>query len=297
MAEKLLNEYEVTLEAPISSSSKIIGRGAWSLVYGVKVNGSACAAKKLYDSAHEDSDKENFLTECQLLSRLRHPNIIQFIGVSQTSESPRDLALVMERLSSDLERFITTYREGSGSGIPLPIKFHILKNVSSGLMHLHSESLVHGSVSGFAVLLTEDLQAKLTAFGRTQNFKQPVYLLQCPGTNDYMPPEALQSRARYDDKLDCFSFGHLTLYLVNEECPTPSGIGPQLTRRTNWVGKLGVTHPLYGLVWNCLQDSAAKRPNMVSINHTLTRLAELHPRTLLAVVQLQHRQSQVSFFL
>ena len=307
MVEKLLNDYRVTLEAPITSSSKILGKGAWSIVYEVKLNGSACAAKKLYDSVREDGLKQVFLTECQLLSRLRHPNIVQFMGVTPTSEaeSHRNLALVTEKLGMDLERFIrgfitTPCRRGSGrSGIPLPIKFHILNNVSSGLMHLHSKSLVHGSLSADAVLLTEDLQAKLTTFGRTQNFKELSCLAHCPGIMDYMPPEALDQRPRYDDKLDCFSFGHLALYLLNEEYPAPVGTGAQLTRRMQWVSKLGVTHLLYGLVLDCLQDLPAKRPDMASINRKLTQVAASHPRTLLAVMQLQHELGQVSvcFFL
>ena len=296
LVEKLLNDYRVTLEAPISSSSKILGKSAWSIVYEVRLNGSSCAAKRLYDSVHEDRQKQIFLTECQLLSRLRHPNIVQFMGVTET-ESRLNLALVMEKLCLDLDRFIGTHRRGDRSGIPLPIKLHILKNVSSGLMHLHSKSLVHGSLSGCAVLLTEDLEAKLTGFGRTQNFKEPGHLFSCPGITDYMPPEALQPSPMYDGKVDCFSFGHLAVYLLNESYPMPVGTGSQLTRRMQWVTKLGVVHPLYGLVLECLQDLATKRPDMMSINGKLAQVAALHPRTLLAVVQLQQGLGQVSFLL
>lgn len=48
----------------------------------------------------------------------------------------------------------------------------------------------------------------------------PELLTSNPGTLDYMPPEALKGN-EYDDKLDVFSFGHLSVYAVIKCQPHP----------------------------------------------------------------------------
>ena len=42
---------------------------------------------------------------------------------------------------------------------------------------------------------------------------------KAPGTHFYMPPEALKENPKYDEKLDIFSFGHLALYVINQDFP------------------------------------------------------------------------------
>ncbi len=39
-----------------------------------------------------------------------------------------------------------------------------------------------------------------------------------PGTQIYMPPEALDANHRYGPSLDIFSFGHLSLYTLTQVC-------------------------------------------------------------------------------
>ncbi len=43
----------------------------------------------------------------------------------------------------------------------------------------------------------------------------------CPGTDVYMPPEAVQNKPQYTEKIDCFSFGVVTLQILTQEFPKP----------------------------------------------------------------------------
>ena len=65
-----------------------LGRGADATVYAVEWNGTVCAAKRLHDILLEDespggADKfiSNFEAECLTWSKLRHPGVVQFLGV------------------------------------------------------------------------------------------------------------------------------------------------------------------------------------------------------------------------
>lgn len=71
------------------------GHGAFGAVYEVKMNGLPCIAKGLHDillgrggnlpirEADKKAIRERFHNECALLGNLKHPNIVQFLGVHQ----------------------------------------------------------------------------------------------------------------------------------------------------------------------------------------------------------------------
>ena len=72
----------------------------------VAIPGAICAAKKIHDffqKSRNVSDStirswsQKFLEECELMSTLRHPHIVQFIGVCLLPDS-RLPALVMEKM-------------------------------------------------------------------------------------------------------------------------------------------------------------------------------------------------------
>ena len=106
--------------------------------------------------------------------------------------------------------------------LPLEFKISILKDVASGVSHLHSQNIIHGDLSDGNVLLTPALQAKIADFGVSRVFQSmnvhnaASSMTSAPGTLGFMPPEAHAPNPVYGTKLDCFSFGHLTLFLLNE---------------------------------------------------------------------------------
>ena len=71
----------------VHPTGKEIGRGAYGRVFEVKYEGTLCAAKEVHVlllQSAQGSDlqklKDNFLSECQIWSTLRHPCVIQFLG-------------------------------------------------------------------------------------------------------------------------------------------------------------------------------------------------------------------------
>ena len=89
-----------------------LGRGSDATVFEVDWNGTVCAAKRLHDTLLEDqspggADKliSNFETECLMWSKLRHPEIVQFLGV-YLERSSRLPVLVMEKMDTSLRTYL-----------------------------------------------------------------------------------------------------------------------------------------------------------------------------------------------
>ena len=203
------------------------GSGAYGAIYEVTVKGVTCIAKRVHDilvtqvsPRERTSVQQKFVDECALLSKLRHPNVVQFVGVHY-GRSANDLSLIMECLHTDLAKFLLDYT----GEIPLSIKLSILLDVSYGLLYFHSHTppIIHRDLSANNILLTIDLRAKIADLGvaKLLDIQTQVAFSQtkAPGSLHYMPPEALEEVPAYNCKLDIFSFGHLTLYVAAQEVP------------------------------------------------------------------------------
>ena len=302
MATHDSGNFSVTLDEPINPNDKI-GEGQYGAVYRVKFKGAACIAKRLHDvltgvRGEEAVDDEQwkgivakFENECSFLSKLRHPNVVQFLGIYQPTGDPRDLVLVMEKLLMDLKQFVTKHPKAV-----TPLKLNILHGISCGLLYIHSHGIVHRDLNAGNVLLTEGLQAKVADLGvaRIIGPRLTGELTQAPGAQDYMPPEALDKSPMYEFSLDVFSFGHLSLYLINGEYPLPrdpsihsiqkpsaqSGVvmGLQAQKRKQWLDMME-DHCLSPLVVRCLQDVPKQRPTMAELNKEVEKHCNSNPMT------------------
>ena len=278
------------------------GSGAYGAVYKVTVDGVPCIAKRLHDilvdpevpQRQRTSIQQKFHDECVLLSQLRHPNVVHFVGVHYGSNQD-DVSLIMECLDTDLARCLDTQ-----PSIPIEVKLLILLDVSCGLLYLHTHSppIIHRDLTAPNILLTRDKRAKIADLGVAKLFdphtQAAVIQTIAPGTIYYMPPEALKENPKYDEKLDIFSFGHLALYVVNQAFPevfevpiTPIVLLQgtlQIRKRRSAIDKMGRNHCLYDVVAKCLQDNPKKRPTTFKLNEMLSHLCVKHPREVSLVV-------------
>ena len=185
-------------------TGKELGRGSYAAVVEVDYKGLRCAGKKIHKLLFDGPVERllgRFGEECLLLSQLRHPNIVQFLGVYEDSES-RAPVLVMEFLPNTLTESLEKY------GImPEEIVHTILRDVALGLHFLHDrkDPIIHRDLSANNVLLTTDMRAKISDLGVAKILQvNPVKLstmTKAPGTQCYMPPEALAPVPRYNVKV------------------------------------------------------------------------------------------------
>ena len=151
------------------------------------------------------------------MAEMRHPHIVQFLGLCFLEGSALPV-LVMERLDSSLDDLLET-----SPGLPLALKQSLLTDVARGLLYLHTRNppVVHRDLSARNVLLTSSLVAKISDLGNARIVNlQPGQLARTltrvPGTHVYMPPESFDQHSRYGPRLDIFSFGHLSLFTLTQ---------------------------------------------------------------------------------
>ena len=272
-----------------------IGAGSYGAVYHVKVDGVQCIAKRVHTLLVNDQvpqpDRvralEKFGSECILLSKLRHPNIVHFVGVHY-EKGLGDLSLIMECLDTDLCKFLDARKN-----IPLSIKLSVLLDVAYGLLYLHSHDppIVHRDLTASNILLTAQMTAKIADLGVSKllDVRQHVNLTRVPGNYHYMPPEAHRPEPCYNCKLDSFSFGHLALHVATQQIPevhdeiTQEALDTQtmqVHRREEAFKKIGKDHPLQKVAHCCLQDSPNKRPLAADLVAMMHRLYVKYPMTM-----------------
>ena len=214
-----------------------IGRGAYGKVDDVVVPVGA-AAKTVHEIFIRGPMFEQFVRECQLMSTVRHPNIVQFLGVSFFPGS-RLPALVMERLLTSLHDLLAPDPPPPpGAAAPLSffsiaLKCSVLHNVACGLAYLHgrSQPIIHRDLSARNVLLSSDMVAKIADLGVARMVgcaRTAATMTKGPGALVYMPPEAFfapagsnaqKSKYKYNSSIDVFSLGVVTIFTIGETFP------------------------------------------------------------------------------
>ena len=260
------------------------------------MDGLVCAGKKIYDALIDTRNQgaqrmvAKYYDECSLLSSLRHPNVVQFLGICFLPDS-RLPVLVMERLQCSLDDLLEDTTD-----ISFFTKVSVLQDVARGLVHLHNRRppVIHRDLSSKNVLLDAAMTAKIADLGNSRIADIPPGQLaqtmtKGPGTLVYMPPEALDSTARYGPPLDMFSFGQLALFTANQVFPKdllpPTYQDPlsntvkartELERRERYISmlqaKFDKLHPLVVLIKSCLEYKPEKRP---TARQALERLGEM----------------------
>ena len=197
---------------------KELGRGAYGKVYAVNYHGTICAAKEVHSILVEEVGEvemrrtvESFMRECHQCSKLRHPNIIQFLGVYYPSAGAGSVqgrmrlpVMVMEMMADSLTSLVDKHEK-----IPAHIKFSIVHDVSLGLCYLHNHDppIVHRDLSPNNILLTAHHVAKVSDLGvaKVINIGSKKTLTKAPGTVDFMPPESLSRNPVYGCIFICWN--------------------------------------------------------------------------------------------
>ncbi|KAG1694058.1 hypothetical protein DVH05_022075 [Phytophthora capsici] len=180
-----------------------ISRGGYGEVFVGTFNGQRVAVKMLLPETRKRIQSVNeFLAEVKLMASLEHPRIVEFIGVAW--DSLTDLCVVSQFMEGgDLRALLNRYPSLGFDYTKVKIALH----VAHALTYMHSlePPLIHRDLKSKNILLTEDLDAKLTDFGASRE-RVDRTMTAGIGTSLWMAPEMMTGE-KYDEKADMFSFG------------------------------------------------------------------------------------------
>ena len=318
MADTLRDDLRELILPNVQLTGKRLGGGAYGSVEEVEIQGAVCAAKRIHDvfqdrseipAADIDKAASQFVKECQLMSTLRHPHIVQFLGVFFLEDS-RLPALVMERLMTSLHDLLEPgvqhemppHDNEAKPYFPMGLKCSILHDVARGLFYLHDHSppIIHRDLSARNVLINSAMVAKIADLGTSRILPclRAATMTMAPGAFIYMPPEALESKSekegksRYDVALDIFSLGVVAMFTISQTFPC-NLLAPtyrnekkrlvartELERRERYMQKvysqLREDHPLIQMVEQCLENFPEDRP---TIQHVVQLLEQVKAET------------------
>ena len=169
-------------------------------------SGRDVALKQL--KLHDDSDQlfKEFTAEIKIMSRLRHANVIPFLGFTTTPH-----CLIVQELAhnGDLRTYLQAFAQAP-EGPPPTQQLAMAVDIARGMEYLHTFSgspVLHRDLKTPNLLLDRDLRVKITDFGiareKELQLGQTGVMTVC-GTPIWTAPEILRGDT-YNEKAGAFT--------------------------------------------------------------------------------------------
>ncbi|CAK9162888.1 unnamed protein product [Ilex paraguariensis] len=192
-----------------------IGTGGYGSVYKAQLpNGQVFALKKLHSlEAEEPAFDKSFRNEVQMLTNLRHKNIVKLYGFCLHSHC---MFLVYEYMEKG-SLFCALSYDDEAVDLNWTTRVNIVKGTAHALSYMHHDCaspIVHRDISSNNILLNSNLEAFVADFGTAK--------LLCPdssnrtltvGTYGYVAPELAYTMV-VTEKCDVYSFGVVALETI-----------------------------------------------------------------------------------
>ncbi|MCL7037285.1 hypothetical protein MKW94_005599 [Papaver nudicaule] len=253
-----------------------IGLGSYGEVYHADWNGKEVAVKKFLDQDFSGDALDEFRSEVRIMRRLRHPNVVRFLGAVTR---PPNLSIVTEYLPrGSLYRIL--HRPNCQIDEQQRIKMAL--DVARGMNCLHTSvpTVVHRDLKSPNLLVDKNWNVKVCDFGLSR-LKHNTFLSSksTAGTPEWMAPEVLRNE-QSNEKCDVYSFGVIFWELATLRMPW-SGMNPMQV-----VGAVGFQNrrldipkeldPLVArIIWECWQTEPNLRPSFAQLTVALEPLQQL----------------------
>lgn len=226
------------------SSHNLVGSGGSGCVYKAHLDDDLFAAVKRLNHGTAKHLQRDFQTEVELMSRIRHPNLVSLLGYSINQENHDHLLVYELMLNGSLEDQL--HGPSRGSALTWNLRMKIALDAARGLEHLHercSPPIIHRDFKSSNILLDASFNAKVSDFGLailSSDITEDKNV-ELQGTFGYVAPEYFLDGI-VSEKSDVYAFGVMLLELITGRKPIDMAMpigsqslvtwaAPQLTER------------------------------------------------------------------
>ncbi|OQU83945.1 G-type lectin S-receptor-like serine/threonine-protein kinase At1g61480 [Sorghum bicolor] len=234
-----------TSSSPISQSNQ-------SAVYKGELYKMSVAIKEFLNV--KTGTKKRFVNELRMILKLRHRNIVEFLGYCFESDD----ILVVDQGKSSVEVqenrqlcFVSRYMS-KGSMIRVtegkerfkwPTVFKIIQGIADGVHYMHKERVVHLDLKPKSILLDDNMIPKINDFGTAKELgPEDVIRLgvkTLPGLEKrYRAPELSLDEPRASTKSDVYSFGVMLLETISHMCATTKEHNRLPSSHEEWINRI-----------------------------------------------------------
>ena len=246
----------------VNLTQNVLGSGAYGEVKVAMFRGLRVAAKSLHGMIISDYNQDVFYREMGIAARVRHPNLVQFIGAT-TVGTPIILTEIMTTsLYNELQKKALTRHQILG----------ISRDVASALNYLHlwkPDPIIHRDISSPNILLEpsvgDSFKAKVADYGAANLQQQAMTFM--PGNPAYASPESKSNDPESQTPaMDVYSYSVLLMEMILHRPPAMTvAEREQQASHVSWP-------PMSSLIKRCLKRNGHDRPTMTQILEELKQL-------------------------
>lgn len=229
------------------------------------------AVKKI---ANMDDDEIQMLTEREvnMLRSIRHPNIVQFMGVCQHSSG---FYIITEYVPRGCVR---KWLKDERIEIRWKLRVKMSLDVARAMNYMHSKNIIHRDLKSKNLLVDENVRVKVCDFGLARNPDATRPMSMC-GTDAWIAPEVMLG-LDYNEKADVFSYGMVLAEIITRKKPNEHTLKRELPNYAVNFDELRSLTPkdcpksFLKLTMDCLAVEPERRPDFAAVVERLKVLDE-----------------------
>ena len=198
------------------SFKDVLGEGGFGQVYRAIFT---TPYKGYTEAAAKSINTELVKNEVEIMKKLNHPNIVEFLGVYQ--KGPSTIILLECAPDGTLHQYLS--KDKATAPVPEELFRKWARESSLGIQYLHEKDFLHRDIKGSNCLLFQDKLLKLSDFGISREYNRSMTTSSLKGTCGFMAPEIIvtnaNGRSTFSVKSDIYAFGMLLLQIFTRKTP------------------------------------------------------------------------------